>query len=317
MPTKSSPKAPRKDEKKTASVMQFPSRSSGQQQEPKSPLPAQHQSRPGIEAKMKPRPHYEAPSYKGSEKLKERVALITGGDSGIGRAVAVLYAREGADVAIVYLPEEQQDAEETKKAVENEGRECYLIPGDVSDSGFCRRAVAQTVRRLGQLDILVNNAAYQHRQDGLEKLSDEQWEKTFRTNIFGYFYMAKAAVQHMKPGSAIVNTSSETGLEGNKQLLDYSATKGAINAFSKSLAQNLVEKGIRVNAIAPGPVWTPLNVADKPKEEVGKHGADTPLGRPAQPEEIAPAYVFLAAEACSSYISGEVLSIMGGETTAA
>ena len=266
---------------------------------------------------MKPRPRYEAPLYKGSEKLKDKVALITGGDSGIGRAVAVLYAREGADVAIVYLSEEQQDAEETKQAVEREGRECLLIPGDVGDAAFCRRAVAQTVRRLGQLDVLVNNAAYQHRQEGLEKLSEEQWEKTFRTNIFGYFYMTKAAIQHMKPGSAIINTSSETGLEGNKQLLDYAATKGAINAFSKSLAQNLVDKGIRVNAVAPGPVWTPLNVADKPGEEAGKHGEDTPFGRPAQPEEVAPAYVFFAAEACSSYITGEVLSVMGGETTAA
>jgi len=317
MPTKSSRKIPSKSEKKTASVMQFPSRNTGQQQEPKSPLPAQHQPRPGIEAKMKPRPRYEAPLYKGSEKLKDKVALITGGDSGIGRAVAVLYARESAHVAIVYLPEEQQDAEETKLAVEREGRECLLIPGDVSDAAFCRRAVVQTVRRFGQLDILVNNAAYQHRQESLEKLSEEQLEKTFRTNVFGYFYMAKAAIQHMKPGGAILNTSSETGLEGNKQLLDYSATKGAINAFSKSLAQNLVDRGIRVNAVAPGPVWTPLNVADKPAEEVGKHGQDTPLGRPAQPEEIAPAYVFFAAEVCSSYITGEVLSIMGGETTAA
>jgi NAD(P)-dependent dehydrogenase (short-subunit alcohol dehydrogenase family) len=324
MPTKSNRKSPSKEKPsshkeptKRGSVMQFPARGSGRQQEPKSPLPAQHQPRPGIEAKMEPRPRYEAPLYKGSEKLKDKVALITGGDSGIGRAVAVLYAREGANVGIVYLPEEQQDAEETKQAVEKERRECLLIPGDVTDAAFCRRAVAQTARKFGKLDILVNNAAYQHRQEGLEKLSEEQWEKTFRTNIFGYFYMAKAAVQHMKPGSAIVNTSSETGLEGNKQLLDYAATKGAINAFSKSLAQNLVEKGIRVNCVAPGPVWTPLNVADKPAEEVGKHGEDSPMGRPAQPEEIAPAYVFFAAEACSSYITGEVLSIMGGETTAA
>ncbi|HJX01457.1 MAG TPA: SDR family oxidoreductase [Terriglobales bacterium] len=306
-----------KSHKKPASVMQFPSRSSGQQQEPKSPLPAQHQPRPGIEAKMEPRPRYEAPSYKGSEKLKDKVAIITGGDSGIGRAVAVLYAREGADVAIIYLPEEQQDADETKQAVEKEGRRCMLIPGDVKDASFCRRSVAQTLRKFGKLDILVNNAAFQHRQEGLEKLSEEQWEKTFRTNIFGYFYMAKAAIQHMKPGSAIVNTSSETGLEGNKQLLDYAATKGAINAFSKSLAQNLMDKGIRVNVVAPGPVWTPLNIADKPREEAGKHGQDTPIGRPAQPEEVAPAYVFFAAEACSSYISGEVLTIMGGEMTAA
>lgn len=297
-------------------VMQFPT-TKGRQQEPRSPFRAQHQPRPGIEAKMEPRPRYQAPLYKGSEKLKHKVALITGGDSGIGRAVAVLYAREGANVAIVYLALEQQDAEETKRAVENEGCECLLIAGDVKDAAFCRRAVAQTVRKFGQLDILVNNAAFQHRQQGLEHLTEQQWEKTFRTNIFGYFYMAKAALPHLKPGSAIVNTGSETGLEGNEKLLDYAATKGAINAFSKSLARNLVEKGIRVNCVAPGPVWTPLNVADKPAGEVAKHGQDVPMGRPAQPEEIAPAYVFFAAEACSSYITGEVLSIMGGETTAA
>lgn len=319
MPAKSTRKSQSKSGagKGKGSLMHFPSRSTGQQQEPKSPLPAQHQPHPGIEAKMKPRPRYEAPLYKGSEKLLDKVALITGGDSGIGRAVAVLYAREGADVAIVYLAEEQQDAEEAKQAVEKEGRECLLIPGDVRDSAFCRRAVAQTVRKFGRLDILVNNAAFQKHQDSIEQLSDEQFEKTFRTNIFGYFYMAKAAVQHMKPGSAIVNTGSETGLEGNKKLLDYGSTKGAIHAFSKSLAQNLVEKGIRVNCVAPGPVWTPLNVADKPAEEVAKHGEKTPLKRPAQPEEVAPAFVFFASEACSSYITGEVLSIMGGETTAA
>jgi len=304
-------------ERHRGTVMQFPARESGPQHEPKAPFPAQHQPRPGLEAKMEPKPRYLAPLYKGSEKLKDKVGIITGGDSGIGRAVAVLYAREGADVAIVYLPEEQQDAEQTREAVENEGRECLLIPGDVADAAFCRRAVAQTVRKFGRLDVLVNNSAYQHRQEGLEQLSEQQWEKTFRTNIFGYFYMAKAAAQHLKPGGAIVNTSSETGLEGNKKLLDYAATKGAINAFSKSLAQNLVEKGIRVNCVAPGPVWTPLNIADKPKAEAGKHGADSPMGRPAQPEEVAPAYVFFAAEACSSYITGEVLSIMGGETTAA
>lgn len=313
----SKPESKEAGAKKKGSVMQFPSRMEGQQKEPKSPMPPQHQRRPGIEAKMNPRPRYEAPLYKGSEKLKHKVALITGGDSGIGRAVAVLYAREGANIAIVYLPVEQEDAEETRQVVENEGRACLLIPGDVTDSAFCRRAVAQTARTFGRFDILVNNAAFQKRQEGLEELSDEQFEKTFRTNIFGYFYMAKAAVQHMKPGSAIINTGSETGLEGNKKLLDYGTTKGAIHAFSKSLAQSLVEKGIRVNCVAPGPVWTPLNVADKSAMDLAKHGQDTPLGRPAQPEEIAPAYVFFASEACSSYITGEVLSIMGGETTAA
>lgn len=321
MPSKSSRKSESKqksaNDSKKGRVMQFPRSESGQQKEPKNPMPKQHQPRPGIEAEIEPRPRYKAPLYKGSEKLKDKAALITGGDSGIGRAVAVLYAREGADVAIVYLPEEQQDADETKQAVEGEGRECLLIPGDVSDAAFCRRAVAQTVRKFGKIDILVNNAAFQQHQESIEKISEQQWEKTFRTNIFGYFHFAKAAIPQMKPGSAIVNTGSETGLEGNKQLLDYSATKGAIHAFSKSLAQNLVEKGIRVNCVAPGPVWTPLNVADKSAEEVAKHGEKTPFGRPAQPEEIAPAYVFFASEACSSYITGEVISVMGGKTTAA
>jgi len=231
--------------------------------------------------------------------------------------VAVLYAREGADVAIVYLPEEQVDAEETREAVENEGRRAILIPGDVSKPEFCKKAVEQTVDEFGQLDILVNNAAFQQHQESIEELSIEQFEKTFRTNIFGYFYMAKAAVPHLRPGSAIVNTGSITGLEGSKQLLDYSSTKGAIHAFTKSLAQNLVERKIRVNCVAPGPVWTPLNVADKEAGKVAQHGADVPMKRPAQPEEVAPAYVFLASEADSSYITGEVLTLLGGETAAA
>ncbi|HEX7962448.1 MAG TPA: SDR family NAD(P)-dependent oxidoreductase, partial [Terriglobales bacterium] len=228
-------------------LFHFPAKKSGQLKQPKAPMPAQQQPKPGIEANIEPRPKYKAPFYKGSEKLLDKVALITGGDSGIGRAVAVLYAREGADVAIIYLAEEQQDASETKAAVEEEGRECLLIPGDVSDPKFCCKAVQQTVKKIGKLDILVNNAAFQQHQESIEELSEEQWERTFRTNIFGYFYMAKAAVPHMKPGSAIVNCGSETGFEGNKQLLDYAATKGAIHNFTKSLAQNLVEKGIRVN----------------------------------------------------------------------
>ena len=288
-----------------------------QRQEPKPPFPKQKQPRPGIEAKVEPRPRYEAPNYRGAEKLKDKVALITGGDSGIGRAVAVLYAREGADVAIVYLPEEQVDAEETRDAVEAEGRRAILIPGDLKDAEFCRDAVEETVAEFGKLDILVNNAAYQEHQEKLEDISDEQWDRTFRTNIYGYFRMAKAALAHMKPGSAIVNTGSITGLEGSKQLLDYSATKGAIHAFTKSLAMNLVEKKIRVNCVAPGPVWTPLNVADKEPKDVAQHGADVPMKRPAQPEEVAPAYVFFAAEADSSYITGEVLTLLGGETAAA
>ncbi|HEX8493809.1 MAG TPA: SDR family oxidoreductase [Pyrinomonadaceae bacterium] len=286
------------------------------QREPKSPMPAQHQEKPGIEAEMTPRPRYKAPLYNGSAKLQNKTALITGGDSGIGRAVAVLYAREGANVAIVYLAEEQIDAEETRRAVEAEGRRALLIPGDVRDASFCRRAVEQTIEEFGSLDILVNNAAFQQHQKTLEDVSDEQWDRTFKTNIYGYFYLTKAALPHLRKGSCIVNTGSITGLEGSKELLDYSATKGAIHAFTKSLAQNLVESGIRVNCVSPGPVWTPLNPSDKPAKEVAKFGADTPMKRPAQPEEIAPAYVYFASEADSSYVTGEVLTLLGGDTTA-
>ena len=284
---------------------------------PENPLPEQKQPRPGVESEVEPRPQFLAPEYKGSEKLAGKAALITGGDSGIGRSVAVLYAREGADVAIVFLPEERSDAEETAKYVEGEGRKCILIEGDVKSSKFCEKAVEQAVKELGHLDVLVNNAAYQHHRKSLDEITDEQLDKTFRTNIFGYFYMARAALKHLPEGGAIVNTSSITGLEGSGELLDYSATKGAINAFTKSLAQNLNERKIRVNAVAPGPVWTPLNVADKEPKEVAKHGADVPMKRPAQPEEIAPAFVFFASNLDSSYITGEVLSILGGETTAA
>lgn len=284
---------------------------------PKSPMPAQHQPKPGIEAEMNPRPDFLAPNYKGSDKLKGKAALITGGDSGIGRAVAVLFAREGADVAIIYLPEEEQDAQQTARHIEIEGGKALLIPGDVSKPAFCKKAVEKTIKEFGQLDILVNNAAFQQHQESIEELTDEQFEKTFKVNIFGYFYMAKAAVKHLKKGSSIINTGSITGLEGSKELLDYSATKGAIHAFTKSLSQQLVEKGIRVNAVSPGPIWTPLNVADKEPEDVAKHGADTPMKRPGQPEEVAPAYVFFASNSDSSYISGEILTLLGGETRAA
>jgi len=283
---------------------------------PKPPFPPQHQPRPGLEARMTPRPRYESPKYGGSGKLTGRVALITGGDSGIGRAVAVLYAREGADVAIVYLADEEADAQETKRAVEAEGQRCLLLPGDVSNSAFCDAAVDQTVASLGRLDILVNNAAFQKHQPHLKDITDEQLQKTFATNIFGYFYMARAALRYLRAGSAIVNSGSITGLEGSKQLLDYAATKGAIHAFTKSLAQQLVEKKIRVNCVAPGPIWTPLNVADKPAPKAAKHGSDVPMQRPGQPEEVAPAYVFFASNADSSYITGEVLTILGGETSA-
>jgi NAD(P)-dependent dehydrogenase (short-subunit alcohol dehydrogenase family) len=287
------------------------------QDQPKSPMPAQHQPKPGKESELTPRPEYQAPLYKGSGKLEGKVALITGGDSGIGRAVAVLYAREGADVAIVYLEEEQEDAEETRRAVEEEGRKCLLLPGDVRDSEFCRRAVERVVREFGHLDVLVNNAAFQQHQEQLEDVTEEQWDRTFKTNIYGYFFMARAALKVLQEGSAIVNTGSITGLQGSKELLDYSATKGAIHAFTKSLAQSLVERKIRVNCVAPGPVWTPLNPSDKPAEKIPEFGADTPMQRPAQPEEIAPAFVFFASEADSSYITGEVLTLLGGETTAA
>ena len=279
-------------------------------------MPAQHQAKPGLESKVTPRPKYKAPRYRGSHKLTDKVALITGGDSGIGRAVAVLFAREGADIAIVHLPEEQSDAEETKLAVEKEGRRALLIAGDVRETEFCNHAVSATLDEFDKLDLLVNNAAFQQHQESLADVSDEQWDRTFRTNIYGYFQMARAALPHLKEGSAIVNTGSITGLEGSKELLDYAATKGAIHAFTKSLAQNLVERGIRVNCVSPGPVWTPLNPADKSAKDVAKFGADTPMKRPAQPEEIAPAYVYFASEVDSSYVTGEVLTLLGGETTA-
>lgn len=284
---------------------------------PHPPFPPQHQSKPGLESRIRPRPLFRAPEYRGSGKLTGCAALITGGDSGIGRAVAVLFAREGADVSIVYLPVEESDAQTTKKAVEAEGRRMLLIPGDVQDSGFCEEAVERTVNAFGGLDIVVNNAAYQQHQESIEDITDEQLDRTFRTNIYGYFFMTRAALPHLKPGSTIINTGSITGLEGSKQLLDYSATKGAIHAFTKSLAQNLVDRKIRVNCVSPGPVWTPLNPSDKPAEKVAKFGADQPMKRPAQPEEVAPAFVFFASNTDSSYITGEVLTLLGGETTAA
>ena len=285
----------------------------GSRRYPENPLPKQHLEKPGVESELNPRPEYKGPAYRGSGKLEGMVALITGGDSGIGRAVAVLYAREGADVAIVYLSEDE-DAQETRAAVEAEGQRALLIPGDVTDPDFCRTAVEATVQEFGRLDILVNNAAFQEHASSLEDISEEQFDRTFKTNIYGYFHMAKAALPHLNEGSCIVNSGSVTGIEGSKELLDYSATKGAIHAFTKSLAQNLVEKGIRVNCVAPGPVWTPLNPADVDAEKVAKFGSDVPMKRPAQPEEVAPAYVFLAAPSCSSYISGEILPVLGGNT---
>ncbi len=289
------------------------------QTEPKPPFPEQHQPKPGIEAELQPRPRYLGPRYKPAGKLEGKAALITGGDSGIGRAVAVIYAREGADVAITYLPEEQRDAEETKQVVEAQGKRCLLFKGDLTDPQFCKEAVEGTVEGLGHLDILVPNAAWQNRKQSIEEVTDEEWDRTFKTNVHSYFRLVRAAMPHLKPGAAIIATSSITGLEGSPKLLDYSATKGAINAFTKTLAQNLVEKGIRVNAVAPGPVWTPLNPSDQgmSPEQVSKFGANNPYKRPAQPEEIAPAYVFLASDADSSFITGEIIAALGGETTAA
>ncbi|MFC3206394.1 SDR family oxidoreductase [Aquamicrobium soli] len=283
----------------------------GARKYPVPPFPQQHYPKPGDERVLDPAPMYDAPFYKGSDKLAGKAALITGGDSGIGRAVAVLFAREGADIAIVHLAE-KGDAEVTRRAVEKEGRHCLVIAGDVSKRAFCEKAVAKTVDAFGKLDVLVNNAAFQIHSEKFEDLSEEHFDLTLKTNLYGYFHMAKAAVPHMASGSAIVNTGSITGIDGSKALIDYSMTKGGIHAFTRSLAGNLVAKGIRVNAVAPGPVWTPLNPSDKQAEDVAKFGSKTPMKRPAQPEEIAPAYVFLASPQCSSYITGEILPIIGG-----
>ncbi|MBB6609618.1 SDR family oxidoreductase [Pontibacter sp. Tf4] len=275
-------------------------------------LPAQEQkTQPGKEHKMTPKPEYIRENYKGSDKLKGKVALITGGDSGIGRAVAVHFAREGADIAIVYLNEDR-DAEETKDFIEQEGRKCLLLSGDIGDEKFCQQAVAQTIKELGKLDILVNNAAEQHEQTDLTDISKDQLQRTFQTNIFSMFYITKAALEHMKEGSAIVNSTSVTSYRGSDHLMDYASTKGAITAFTRSLSANLAEKKIRVNAVAPGPIWTPLIPASFDAEKVKEFGQNVPLKRPGQPSEVAPAYVFLASDD-GSYITGQVIHVNGGE----
>lgn len=288
----------------------------GARVQPAPPFPTLHLQKPGIESELSPRPQFMAPDYKGSGKLQDMVAIVTGGDSGIGRAVAVLYAREGADVAIVYL-NEHEDAEETRQCIEKEGRRCLLLPGDVRDPAFCKDVVKQTVDTFGKLDVLVNNAAFQEHAMELEEITDEHFDLTMKTNLYGYFYMAKAALPHMRRGSSIINSGSETGIFGHKMLLDYSMTKGGIHSFTKALATNVISRGIRVNAVAPGPVWTPLNPADQPIEQVQQFGGSTDMKRPAQPEELSPAYVFLASPICAGYITGVVLPVMGGVTGSA
>lgn len=283
----------------------------GSRRQPANPLPAQHLKKPGNEADMRLQPRFEAPHYKGSDKLRDMVAIVTGGDSGIGRAVAVLFAREGADVAVMYL-NEHEDAALTARHVEAEGRRCLTISGDVKDSHFCDAAVREVVAKFGRLDVLVNNAGFQLHADRLADLTDAHLQETLQTNIGGYFHMARAVLPHMKKGASIINTGSETGLVGHKELLDYSATKGAIHAFTRSLASNLLPRGIRVNAVAPGPVWTPFNPADKPAKDVAAFGQDSDMARPAQPEELSPACVFLASPITASYISGVILPVMGG-----
>jgi NAD(P)-dependent dehydrogenase (short-subunit alcohol dehydrogenase family) len=275
--------------------------------------PAQNQPYPGHTGQMAPEPRDEMRAYTGTGLLKDKRALITGGDSGIGRAVAVAFAKEGADVAIAYLTE-HEDAGHTRKLVEAAGRRCVLLPGDLAERAHCESVVEQAVSELGGLDIVVNNVAYQAPVDSLEELTEEQWQHTFDVNIHSYFRITKAALPHLSQGSAIVNTSSINGLRGNKTLIDYATTKGAINAFTYSMAQNLVDRGIRINAVAPGPVWTPLIPATMPQEKVEQFGKQVPMKRPADPDEIAPSYVFFAAERLSSYYTGEILAPIGGET---
>ncbi|MDG5788793.1 SDR family oxidoreductase [Evansella sp. AB-P1] len=273
--------------------------------------PQTQQHQPGTESKMNPQPIYDDPNYKGSEKLKDKVAIITGGDSGIGRAVAVAFAKEGAKLTITYL-DEQGDAEKTKNEVEKYGGECLLLAGDIGDSSFCEQIIQQTVNHYGQLDCLINNAAEQHYQEKIEDITEQQLERTFKTNIFSCFHLTKAAMPHLKKGSTIINTASIVAYKGNPVLMDYASTKGAMIAFTRSLSENLVSNGIRVNAVAPGPIWTPLIPASFPADQVSNFGTDTPMGRPGQPAELAPSYVYLASDD-SSYVSGQVIHVNGGK----
>lgn len=274
-------------------------------------VPAQHQDRqPGFETEMEPRPDFLGNLAGASHRLPGKTALITGGDSGIGRAIAVAFAKEGADVAISYL-DEHEDAKETEQLVEKEGRKCLLIDGDIGDEAFCRQVISQVIEEFGKLDVLVNNAAEQHVQESLKDITAEQLEKTFRTNVFSMFHLTKAALDHLKPGASIINTTSITAFRGEPSLIDYSSTKGAILAFTRALSGSLAKEGIRVNGVAPGPIWTPLIPASFPAEEVEGFGSGTPLGRPGQPDELAPGYVYLASDD-SSYVTGQVLHINGG-----
>lgn len=281
------------------------------QDKQKNTFPPQHQNhQPGVESEMNPRPLSVDAKYKPGGKLTGKTAIITGGDSGIGKSVALYFAKEGADVSIVYL-EEHEDAEETRQLIEAEGRHCLLFAGDIGDEGFCHEVVNKTIGKYNKLDILVNNAAEQHPQKSLLDITAEQLERTFRTNIFSYFYMSKMALPHLQNGASIINTASITAYQGNEQLLDYSATKGAIVTFTRSLAQSLAKQGIRVNGVAPGPIWTPLIPSTFPADQVAKFGSDTPMGRAGQPFELAPSYVFLASED-SSYVSGQIIHVNGG-----
>lgn len=278
---------------------------------PKPPFPAQPQTLPGSSEAMDPKPDYGEDSYEGSGRLTGKKAIVTGGDSGIGRAVALAFAREGADVLVSYL-DEHEDAEETKRLVESAGRQCVLVPGDISRADHCRQIVRQAVDAFDQVDILVNNAAHQMTFESLEETPDEEWEKTFATNISSMFYLTKAALPHMSPGSSIINTASINADTPNPQLLAYATTKGAIQNFTAGLAQLLAEKGIRANAVAPGPVWTPLIPASMPSEKVQHFGEQVPMKRPAQPCELAPVYVMLASDE-SSYVSGATVAVTGGK----